>query len=218
MASLDRDTLVLQVRKEIIETGTASGQWDDTELIQFLQEANERLTDISQLEVSSSAVTVAGTETVAYPATIGKIAGIWSREQNTTQDWVRLRKASLEERFPDTGSNRGAPASYFIFAGKIYLIPIPDKVYSLTVAGYQKASELRTAFGGGGSTTAIFDDEFHPLMKLYAVARAKQKVDDPGYANYDGQYLAGIGAMLTKLEAERNEEGPRMVKITSPMW
>jgi hypothetical protein len=218
MPPLDKTTLILQTRKELIETGTTSGQWDDVEIAEFLQEANERLTDIAELEeLPASAVTAAGVEYASYPATIGKIRAVWCRAQNSTSGWTRLKKAQLEDRVPDTGSsaNRGAPVAYYIYARKIFLAPIPDVVYDLSVLGYKFASDL---VGGAGSVVPLFDMKFHPLTKIYAVARCKQKVDDPGYANYDAQYSAGETALQMWVDAEKHQEGPRMPKIVSGMW
>jgi len=213
--SLDRDALVLQVRKELIETGTTSGQWDDTEIIEFLQEANEAITELAELEAIGNTVTVAGVETVDYPSGIARVSGIWCRKSGSTENWTKLRKASVDERLPDTGTatNRGMPSAYLIFAGKIYLLPIPDGVYDLNVFGHAAASNMVS-----GNVAPSFDSKFHPVLKNYAVARCKQKVDDPGYANYDANYQAGIlGFRVWKLQQE-NHEGPRVVKIAEGMW
>lgn len=218
MPSLDKDTLILQTRKELIETGTTSGQWDDTEIAEFLQEANERLTDISEMEDVDTAVTVAGQEHVAYPAALGKILGVWARLQGTTGAFMKLRRAAVDERFPDQANGtagRDEPNAYFIFEDKIYLTPVPDKVYDLNLFGYRKASNFVT---GGGTTVPIFDTDFHHLCRTYAVARCKQKVDDPGYTGYDAQYLAGETGLLAKLSKQRNTEGPKMVKLVTPVW
>lgn len=217
MPSLDKTTLILQTRKELIETGTTSGQWDDTELASFLQEANEAITEIAEVEALPVTVpTVAAQETISFPASLSKIKGIWSRRSGTNNPWVKMRKAELDERNPDsTNAQRGQPKAYLIYGALIYLLPIPDTVYDLNCMGYSAASDL---VGGGGATVPIFDAKFHSLLKLYAVARAKQKMDDPGYQNYDGQYTAGITGMRVWKIAQKEQEGPAMPKLASGMW
>lgn len=127
MPSLDKTTLIAQVRTELIETGTTSGQWSDTELAEFLQEANEYITDIAELEVPpATALTVAAQEYVDFPATIAQVLGVWCRQ--ASQPWSKLRKMDIDEWIPDDGTsaNRGMPSMYMIWNSRIYLSPIPN--------------------------------------------------------------------------------------------
>lgn len=216
MPDLNKTTLILQTRKELIESGVTEGQWDDTEIAEYLQESNELITSVAELEAEGTSTTVAGTETLAYPSGIQRILGIWARLPNSTEGWTKMRVGNIDERqVDDTAATRGKPYAYYIFAQKIYFIPVPDVAYDIKVFGHKAASDM---VGGAGSVIPLFDNRFHYLLRLFAVARCKQKVDDPAYANYDGQYLAGVKAFEKELEKERNAEGPRMVKLVSPVW
>lgn len=219
MPSLSRDTLVLDARSELIETGTTAGQWTDAELQKWAQEANEQLTELQEVEMSpQTAQTVAGQEFVAYPTNMTAVFKVWLRLSGSTEPWRELRKAQVEERFPDssTSSTRGKPISYMIWNGQIYLQPIPDQAYDLNIFGFEQANDLGPT--GSGSSVSLIDPIFHPLIKIYMVGRAKQKMDDAGFSNYDAQYLGGQQAMRIWKEKRKFGDAPRMVKMVSGPW
>ena len=219
MAAKTLSTLITEVRKEIQEpiqvtppSATNTGQWDDTEISGWLNDANQDLTEAAEIESPATVITtVAGTESYALPSDFLRIRRVEVQDQAASTLWAPLYQGSIDIRLPNTISGaitgRGRPASYFLYAGLLYLVPIPDAVYSVNVFYYRRAPDLVV-----GSDTPIIDQRFHQVLREYAVARALQKIGEPGYITYDALYLAHKNAMVDNLDEERHTEGPQVVR------
>lgn len=219
MAAKTFATLITEVRKEIQEpaqvtppSGTNTGQWDDTELGNWINEANQDLTEAAEIESPATQITtVASTESYSLPSDFLRVRRVECQDTAASTLWAPLYQASIDVRLPNTISGaitgRGRPSAYFLYAGLLYLIPIPDASYTLNVFYYRRAPDLVN-----GTDVPILDQRFHQVIEYYAMARALQKIGEPGYTTYDQRYNAGRLSMLAKLEEERSTEGPRVVR------
>jgi hypothetical protein len=219
MATRPLSTLITNVRTEILEpisqtppNSANTGQWSDTEISNWLNEANQDLTEAAEIESpAANIVTVASTESYALPADFLRLRRVEIQDTAASTLWAPLVQMTIDQRLPNTISGaitgRGRPSGYFLYAGQIYLIPIPDAVYTLNVFYYRRAPDLLIS-----GDLPIIDQRFHFILEFYAEARAKQKIDDPGYVTYDARYAASRASMLAKLTEERNTEGPLVVR------
>jgi hypothetical protein len=209
---MDVDTAIAQARKELLEKGVSEGQWDDPEMVQFLQEAYNDLVGVQEIASSATLQTAVGVEALAFTATMGRIRKVWVRRA-PGQGWVDMKQHSMDDRRPDDTNNRGMPLTYFIFNQSFYLIPTPDAIYDIQVLFDLRAPKLVN-----GTDAIALDTRFEHLPRVYAVARCKQKVDDPAYANYDAQYEAGRRALQAEMEWQRHLQGPRTPRLASGVW
>lgn len=220
MAAKTLSTLITEVRKEIQEpiqvtppSGTNTGQWDDTEISGWLGDANQDLTEMAEIESPTAYqfTTVAGTESYSMPSDFLRVRRVEAQDQAQSTLWAPLYQGSIDMRLPNTVAGaitgRGRPAAYFWWGGLLYLIPIPDAVYTINVFYYRRAPDMVLA-----ADTPIIDQRFHQILREYAVARALQKIGEPGYITYDALYNAHARDMVAKLEEERRTEGPQVVR------
>lgn len=219
MAALPLSTLITQVRTEILEPITVTppsssndGQWTDTEITEWINNANQDLTELAEIESAAATITtVASTESYALPSDFLRVRRAEIQDNAASTLWAPLYMGSIDIRLPNTISGaitgRGRPSSYFLYAGLLYLVPIPDAVYNINLFYYRRAPDLVNS-----GDTPIIDQRFHKLLRYWAVARAKQKIDDPGFMTYQQLFDQGKLDMLGKLHEERTAEGPQVVR------
>lgn len=181
------------------------------EITQWLQEANDKLTEAAEIEVATpyQFTTTQGTEQYAPPADFGRARRLEVQPQGSMM-WTPLMELDVDMHAPPflgVSLNTGRPSGYFYWGGNLWLIPSPDSVYTIKLWYYQRANQLVQ-----GTDVPIIDQRFHYLLRAYAVARAKQKIDDPGYSTYDQIFDAGKFGMVSSLEEERHAEGPLVVR------
>ncbi|HEX7022642.1 MAG TPA: hypothetical protein VF171_07280 [Trueperaceae bacterium] len=188
------------MRSELIEP--QPGFWTDDELNRWLDEADQDLTEAAQVEAGPFGFSVeAGVEDYALPADF-----LYARRVEV--GGVRLRPGRIDDRrlpsiedllsFPATGS----PDTYFIYAGRLHLSPVPAAGAQGSLWYYRGSLGL-----ADDMAEPAIPARYHRLHILYAVAQAKRKADDPAYATYTADYTAGRLAMMQELrdrgEAER---------------
>jgi len=174
------------VRDELVEA--TPGFWTDDELDRWINDANRDLTEVAQIPGGPYTFnTAAGTASYDPPSDFLKV-------RRLEVDDAMLIPLSLDRRM----SGSGTPAFYYVYDGKIYLVPTPDAVLGATLWYYKAASTLFA-----DSDTPIIPEQFHRLIVVYAVGQAKRKADDPGYATYVQDYIAG----RLDMQQKRSDEG-----------
>jgi hypothetical protein len=100
---------------------------------------NKDLDNIRAMEVKTTLSSVASTSTVALPTDMLEM----KRLQILSSSNVVLKYLSPDELAADYNSNQtGQPIAFSVIAGNIELAPIPDAVYSLELAYFQKIPAL----------------------------------------------------------------------------
>lgn len=188
-----RLSLRTDVRNEILEP--TAGFWADSEINEWLQEANDDLTFVARIESSNSPYTfetVAGTDTYAMPSDFSR-ARLVSRETRAgSGQYVPLRAGRIDERVPD----QSTPQSFYLWnATNLVLVPKPNIAMSMQVWYYKTSTQW-------ADDTGVPDVPliYHRLLKLYAIGIAKRKADDPAFQQYLADYEAGKNDMVQKLQ------------------
>lgn len=190
------------VRTEILEP--TAGFWTDSEINRFINEACDDLTEAARVEAGPQSITlVAGTDNYALAADFGRTRYV-ERETNVGSGlYTPLRPAELADR----RSEKAIPTAYFIYAGRIYIVPTPDAAYGLRVWYYAAATTLAL-----DTDTPTFPARFHRLAELFAVAQCKRKQNDPAYTTYIADYASGRADMVAKLAMRSQANGFMVVR------
>ena len=99
-----------------------------------------------QETIDTSKVTTANVQTVALPANFLEMRKVYLTYGNTR---IELQQAPVLPIRSDEMSNVASlPRSYIVVGSSLYLIPIPDAVYSLTLDYYAKVGPLATTQSG----------------------------------------------------------------------
>ncbi len=153
-----------------------------------------------ELGTSSTAVTVAGTATVATPTDALIVRHVW----DTTND-IKLDRIAWSTYVEYTGratsTSRGAPIEYIRQGVYIYLHPTPDAVYTMTIY-YRKRPAVLT----GSATTVIGAEWDEPLLKL-ATAQSwlrLQAVDK--YKCWREEFLSDVSGLIGIYDQEESDE------------
>lgn len=92
-------------------------------------------------ERSTSLTTVDATKTVALPSNFSKDSGLSITVSGTTYELTRRTQQEMERLYTST-TEEGQPSTYSIWTGLIWLYPIPDGVYTLTLLYYKDLTAL----------------------------------------------------------------------------
>lgn len=148
--------------------------------------------------VSSSVNTVAGTATLALPATLDSLERVAITVNGST--WVIYPATSYERHDYDLGQpspSDGVPAQYRLEGSSLYLMPTPGGVYAMTLTYLPQQTDL--ASGG---------DTFDPVVsggEDWVVASAALDV-----ATRDQSPRAAmVGGQLQKAERQLADSLPR---------
>lgn len=200
--------LVTQARDEVNEP--TEGFWKDAEIKRWLNRANRELTRAYRLEATTPQTidTVDGTESYALASDFGMPIKV--EIVDDTDDWRPLRRAQPWERI----DGKDEPGAYYITEGRLYLIPKPDAAYEIRVWYFRSAPQLSL-----DADKPVIPEDYHDLLVDYAVARAKQKDDDPAYTTYDARFEDGKTEMVRQ-RAERDEgaDQPTVVRYVDDDW
>lgn len=199
-----------EVRDEINEA--TAGFWTSAEIKRWLNRGNRDLTRAYRLAADSaqSITTADGTEFYALASDFGAPAKVEIVDTSDSTSWASLRRIHPKERI----DGKGEPAGYYIKGARIYLSPIPDGVYTVRVWYYRDAPTLTSS-----SDEPIIPSEFHDLIVDFAIARAKQKDDDPAYQTYDERYEKGKREMVEqRMSEEEGADQPTVVEYVDDDW
>jgi hypothetical protein len=171
------------------------------------------------LQATQTITTVAGTQTVALPASPPIL--FFGRLKPTSSSALKEPKFLSEMDFRDymphreftdtTSAYRGQPKYYSIFAGNINFYPVPDAVYTYSLRYWKGIATLPTA----DSDTYLCPDPYLDNLVVGALARAAMRENDMGkYQVYTAQYVANIAQMMRNAKAEQGET-PRRASLAS---
>lgn len=197
--------IVTAVRDEISEP--VPGFVTDVELKRWINRAHYDLIEVAGIEsaTSQSITTASGTESYALATDVGLVEQVELVDTANATLFTLLRPLSIERR--DT-EGKGKPAGYYVLEGKLYVVPLPDDVYTLRV-WYTRAGVTLV----NDADVPIIPARYHDLLTLFAVSQAKRKGDDPAYVTYIQDYVAGREGMVAYLRARGVSADHRIVDL-----
>lgn len=159
-------------------------------------------------------VTVAGTETTAFPTGVLRIDRVHLLDPSTSRprvQLVRLQQTGGHVWGADWLGNlvsgaTGVPRGYWTNGTNIYWSPLPSGVSTLRWYGFQVASDITA-----GGTFAYPDIVMLPLASM-AVQLLKQGVDDPA-GEASGMATAAFSQVLDTLD-RFNRDGAQGLSYT----
>ncbi len=161
--------------------------------------------DLEAMSTSSTANTVAGTDTITLPADFAK--GISLEDTELDED---LAYASVKEIEQQDDSTRGRPRAYCIDGSTLKIWPVPDAAYALKFR-YHKSP---TALSADADLAAIPAD-YHNLLVEYACSKAFRAEDDYEACKFwREEYERDIARMASDVQFSV-EDGPTQV---AGMW
>lgn len=193
------------VRDEISEP--TAGFWSNAEIDRWINRANYDLVDAAGIESASAQTitTIDGTESYSLASDAGLVEQVELVDKTDSTEFTILRPLSLEQRDTD---GKSEPVGYYVNGTKLFVVPVPDGVYTLRV-WYTRAGVTLSA----DSDTPIIPARFHDLLTLFAVSQAKRKGDDPAYQTYLQDYVAGKEGMVAYLRSRGLGANPRILDL-----
>lgn len=190
------------VRDEISEP--TPGFVSNTEIDRWTNRANYDLAEAAGMEsgTSTTVTTVSGTESYDLASDFGLVDQVELVDASDPNAFDILQPKEHQERQDQTGK----PAGYYVLAGKLYVVPKPDGVYTLRV-WYLRTGVTLTADGD----TPIVPARYHDLITLFDISQAKRKGDDPAYLTYLQDYVAGREGMVAFLR--KRGQGGRFHRV-----
>ena len=202
---MNRGEIRTRVRSEISEP--TPGFVSNTEVDDWTNEANTDLLDAAGIQTTTaqSISTVDGTESYDLASDFGLVEQVELVDASDSTEFTILRPLSVQER---DASGKAEPHGYYVVGTKLFMVPIPDAVYT-----------LRIWYTRNGVTLALDADvpiiplRYHHLYVKYDVAQAKRKSDDPAYVTYLQDYVAGRDGMVAYLRSRGLGANPRIVDL-----
>lgn len=207
-----RLTIETAARTELQEA--TAGFWAATELHGWYDEAHAEIVARTKQEATSQATLVNGTESYSLPADFymaRRVEVQMTAGSNTS--WTQVQPYNLDLRRPGDPLNptllTGVPSGYYIFANRIYFIPLPDSAYVSTMYYYKNATASTSDSDTPSYPEGIAQVRVDGAIKLYIVAQALRKRQDQSYTTYANDYNAAVDKMASDA-GERGSATPPM--------
>lgn len=156
-------SIITRVRS--IAGDTAVMQFTDSDIIDWLNDGvRECAIQNGLLQKNATSSTAVGTSEYTIPADIMKLHSV-------TVDGTKLASQTLQEWQENSGGQgatlvEGRPSSFYVWATKINLYPVPTEVLPFVISYIYKPTELTYA-GTGGAADAGTKDQDLPLPVDY---------------------------------------------------
>ena len=193
------------------------GEVDRANVKSWLNEAYEDIVRSYRwpwLQATQTITTVAGTQTVALPATppilfFGRLKPTSSSAllEPKFLSEMDFREYMPNRKFTSTvATDRGVPTYYSIFAGNLNFYPVPDAVYTFSLRYWKGITTLPSADGD----TYLCPDPYLDALVINALSRAAMRENDMAkYQVYVAQYTAHVAQMMRNTKSEQGETPKR---------
>ena len=160
-------------------------------------------------ESTTSSITTLGDYELPLPADFGYLLGhVGINDGNPEQDFLplaKISKAEYDRLYPDrlftdkNLVNKSRPARYCIYANKIYLGPVPDKLTYIYTINYstEEFEEI-----DADTTEVPFTDRYRNVLRsgvLKEVFNGMENYDESTY--WESEYLKGLTLMVDRENA-----------------
>lgn len=116
-------------------------------ILQFLNNRQDQISNFdnfSFMEKDTTTATVDGTQSYALPTDYKDELLVYLVSGTTKKQLTKWVGSEAEKNFSQT-TQEGEPYAYWVWDDKVWLYPIPDKVYTLTYRYYQYLTDLTDA-------------------------------------------------------------------------
>ena len=159
-------------------------QYDDAELLAFLNDWNAEVYkslvyDQSELirTGSGTITTVAGTETYSLSAVAIAMGDFWAPHRVWIAGYEPLDKGDEDDRYAYEQTSgtftRGQPESFYLTAGSMGFVPVPDAIYTVRVKYYPEFAPIAST-AGTMPYRNLFNQQIAYGAQLTAKARQMQ--------------------------------------------
>lgn len=156
---------------------------------------------------ASSLVVAAGTGSVALPADVWRVSGVYSATDDIPLTPIP-GQAQYLHWFPDPENNLGTPGYYRLQGNMLEVYPWPavDTTLAVSVAAPPPALAL--------DTEPVFPEQYHRLLVLGALAKAYEDDESAGMAaSHQARFERLLQAMKLDLLSPRDEGYPTIADI-----
>lgn len=154
----------------------------------------------------TSITTSTSTSSYAKPSGMQKILGVWLGSVKPSN---KLSEITRKEREVWDLTANARPQYYFLMGDNIYIYPLPDAAYNLTIEYIRQVPDMSS-----DSDTPAFDSDFHYLIPLGAAASLKKTSGGSQINEAEDlvqEYLAGLDRMRKQL-GQGTDDRPLAVK------
>jgi hypothetical protein len=202
-----------QMRAYIIRSGFRRTDMDDeiydamTDTVMEMEQAfrfDERETESS----TTDSITVDGDYKLTQQTDFGHIVTLVMVDDNYAVPLDRISKAAYDLLYPNPtgGDYTGYPKNYALFAGQVYIGPIPDRTtYSYRMAYSQRLTSVINA----ATDPVPFSSQYREVLKDGCLRRLFKNLKNWDLAERFGQdYGFGLDRIITKERRNRGSQGP----------
>lgn len=154
-------------------------------------------------QTTTDTITVLGDYKLTNETDMGLINGVTVQDGTAATRLLKISKARYDELYPDAAvtTARGYPSHYCVYAGQIYIGPIPDQVSYTYRLSYSKRAGAVTS-----STAAVpFTDIYRTLLTDLVLAYLYDALDEDQKSD---RYRAKFeGGMIIAERRERHNAG-----------
>lgn len=191
----------------------------DTELYEAVTDAIQewrRRFDFDEAEVETTTtdtITTLGDFKIDVESDNGLLLGVIMEDGTTAQQLIRRSKSEFDQLYPDHNvtNDRGYPADYMVFAGSIYIGPIPDDTSYSYRLSYSKSAGTVTSSTTGVPFTALYRD----VLALDVLSRLYEMLEEYDKANYYRAEFESKWIDMTRRERANAGDGTFIMEPTS---
>lgn len=190
----DKDTELYEETTDAIQELRREFGFDEAE-------ADQEVTDV---------ISSLGTFKMDVEDDFGLLINIRVQDGQNATPLIHKTKAEFDKLYPDINvtADRGYPKHFTIYAGEIWIGPIPDQI----TYTYREAYSKRAGTITGSSTSVPFTGLYRDILRDNVTARLYKLMDDFEKSNMYRQYfVAGLESMKRR---ERRNSGVGMFNVT----
>lgn len=197
-------TLELGQRTDLTSAPLSAGDWINVAYLtlttsnQFFGFKLPKYFRFPELDTTSSATTVAGTDHVATPADALIVYTIHDTTNDTKLSGIRFREF-VEKTGRATTASRSKPLYWQRYGANLKLYPTPDAAYALTIFYRKRPAEL-----SGASDVTILGAEWDEVILKLAVIQSMMRLKQ--YDTADVEKKALMELMAGKVDIYDREQ------------
>ncbi len=160
-----------------------------------------REAEIRTQEATAAYETISGGNTATLPEDFARFIDFYGPSGELTQQDLR--------DFDELEGSSGAPTVFAVEGNNLYLGPIPDGAYNLTLRYWRLPADM-----DADTDEPSIPKLYHDLLPAYPMAKAYARENDYAASNFwKGEWEAGIGKLRGEVQSDMFQ-GPRQVAGT----
>lgn len=156
-------------------------------------------------KTSTDTITTLGDFKVSIESDLGLLRGVVLEDGTTAVPLIQRTKEQYDDLYPDANvtADRGYPKHYCVFAGSVYIGPIPDAV----TYAYRLSYSMRAGTVTSSTTGVPFTNVYRDILANLTLSRlwaALEEYDKAGY--HESEYEREMDEALSR-ERKNSGEG-----------